>query len=63
MITFTPIGERYEKICEGIIFMIWLGIDTANTPLSVAIVKDGELLVEENSSMAINHSLTCNACD
>jgi tRNA threonylcarbamoyladenosine biosynthesis protein TsaB len=37
--------------------MIWLGIDTANTPLSVAIVKDGELLVEENSAMAINHSL------
>ena len=29
----------------------------ANTPLSIAIVKDGELLVEENSSMAINHSL------
>ncbi|MFJ7936722.1 tRNA (adenosine(37)-N6)-threonylcarbamoyltransferase complex dimerization subunit type 1 TsaB [Sporosarcina sp. NPDC096371] len=37
--------------------MIWLGIDTANTPLSIAIVKDGELLVEETSSMAINHSL------
>lgn len=37
--------------------MIWLGIDTANTPLSIAIVKDGELLVEENTSMAINHSL------
>ncbi|MBE1557021.1 tRNA (adenosine(37)-N6)-threonylcarbamoyltransferase complex dimerization subunit type 1 TsaB [Sporosarcina limicola] len=37
--------------------MIWLGIDTANTPLSVAIVKDGVLLVEENSGMAINHSL------
>ena len=37
--------------------MIWLGIDTANTPLSVAIVKDGELLAEENTSMAINHSL------
>lgn len=37
--------------------MIWLGIDTANTPLSIAIVKDGEILVEENSSMAINHSL------
>lgn len=37
--------------------MIWLGIDTANTPLSVAIVKDGILLVEENTSMAINHSL------
>lgn len=37
--------------------MIWLGIDTANTPLSVAIVKDGELLAEENSSIAINHSL------
>ena len=37
--------------------MIWLGIDTANTPLSVAVVKDGELLAEETSAMAINHSL------
>lgn len=37
--------------------MIWLGIDTANTPLSVAIVKDGQVLAEENASMAINHSL------
>lgn len=37
--------------------MIWLGIDTANTPLSVAIVKDGEVMAEENSMMAINHSL------
>ncbi|WP_342514278.1 tRNA (adenosine(37)-N6)-threonylcarbamoyltransferase complex dimerization subunit type 1 TsaB [Sporosarcina sp. FSL K6-1522] len=37
--------------------MIWLGIDTANTPLSVAIVKDQELLVEETSAMAVNHSL------
>lgn len=37
--------------------MIWLGIDTANTPLSVAIVKDGQLLFEENASVAINHSL------
>ncbi|WP_318617167.1 tRNA (adenosine(37)-N6)-threonylcarbamoyltransferase complex dimerization subunit type 1 TsaB [Sporosarcina sp. YIM B06819] len=37
--------------------MIWLGIDTANTPLSIAIVKDRELLVEETSAMAINHSL------
>lgn len=37
--------------------MIWLGIDTANTPLSVAIVKDGTILAEVNSSMAVNHSL------
>lgn len=37
--------------------MIWLGIDTANTPLSIAIVKDGDLLAEENSAMAVNHSL------
>ncbi len=37
--------------------MIWLGIDTANTPLSIAIVKDGELLAEETSAMAVNHSL------
>lgn len=37
--------------------MIWLGIDTANKPLSVAIVKDGQILAEENTSTAINHSL------
>lgn len=37
--------------------MIWLGIDTSNTPLSVAIVKDGQLLTEENTSTPINHSL------
>lgn len=37
--------------------MIWLGIDTANTPLSVAIVKDGAILAEVNSSMSLNHSL------
>jgi tRNA threonylcarbamoyladenosine biosynthesis protein TsaB len=37
--------------------MIWLGIDTANTPLSIALVKDGEMLVEENSAMTVNHSL------
>ena len=37
--------------------MIWLGIDTANTPLSVALVRDGALLAEYTSSMALNHSL------
>ncbi len=37
--------------------MIWLGIDTANKPLSIAIVKDGELLIEVNHSLAVNHSL------
>lgn len=37
--------------------MIWLGIDTANTPLSVAIVKDGKVITEENTSTPINHSL------
>ncbi|WP_336825424.1 tRNA (adenosine(37)-N6)-threonylcarbamoyltransferase complex dimerization subunit type 1 TsaB [Sporosarcina sp. USHLN248] len=37
--------------------MIWLGIDTANTPLSIAIVKDGKLLSEVNTSVAVNHSL------
>ena len=37
--------------------MIWLGIDTASTPLSIAIVKDGEILIEETLSMAVNHSL------
>ncbi|CAM3296743.1 tRNA (adenosine(37)-N6)-threonylcarbamoyltransferase complex dimerization subunit type 1 TsaB [Filibacter tadaridae] len=38
--------------------MIWLGIDTANTPLSVAIVKDGVLMMEENTALAVNHSLS-----
>lgn len=37
--------------------MIWLGIDTANTPLSIAIVKDGQVITEENTSRAVNHSL------
>lgn len=37
--------------------MIWLGIDTANTPLSVAIVKGGKVLTEENTSIPVNHSL------
>lgn len=37
--------------------MIWLGIDTANRPLSVAIVKDEQVLVEESTSIAVNHSL------
>lgn len=37
--------------------MIWLGIDTANTPLSIAIVKDGKVITEENTSTPINHSL------
>lgn len=37
--------------------MIWLGIDTANTPLSIAIVQDGVLVLEENTGLAINHSL------
>lgn len=37
--------------------MIWLGIDTSNTPLSVAIVQNGVVLAEENTSMAVNHSL------
>lgn len=36
--------------------MIWLGLDTANAPLSVALVRDGELLVELNSAMGLNHS-------
>lgn len=37
--------------------MIWLGIDTANTPLSIAIVKDGKVITEENTSAPVNHSL------
>ncbi|GEK33500.1 tRNA (adenosine(37)-N6)-threonylcarbamoyltransferase complex dimerization subunit type 1 TsaB [Kurthia sibirica] len=36
--------------------MIWLGIDTANTPLAVAIVKDGQILAEEVTNIKLNHS-------
>lgn len=38
--------------------MIYLGIDTSNSPLSVALVKDGTVLIEETSNLKINHSLT-----
>lgn len=37
--------------------MIWLGIDTSNVPLSVAVVQDGQLLVEWTSSMKLTHSV------
>lgn len=38
--------------------MIYLGIDTSNSPLTVAVVKDGVTLIEETSNLKINHSLT-----
>ncbi len=37
--------------------MIWLGIDTANAPLSVALVEDGRILCEQTSSFAKTHSI------
>ncbi|HSO57437.1 MAG TPA: tRNA (adenosine(37)-N6)-threonylcarbamoyltransferase complex dimerization subunit type 1 TsaB [Paenisporosarcina sp.] len=37
--------------------MIWLGIDTSNVPLSVAVVKDNQLLVEWTSSLKVTHSV------
>ncbi len=37
--------------------MIWLGIDTANAPLSVAIVKDGRVLAETVQNIKITHSV------
>jgi tRNA threonylcarbamoyladenosine biosynthesis protein TsaB len=37
--------------------MIWLGIDTSNVPLSVAVVKDDQLLVEWTSSIKVTHSV------
>ena len=38
--------------------MIYLGIDTSNSPLAIALVKDGITLIEENTNLKINHSLT-----
>lgn len=37
--------------------MIWLGIDTSNTPLAIAVVKDGQVLAEYKSSLKITHSI------
>ncbi|MEK3980140.1 tRNA (adenosine(37)-N6)-threonylcarbamoyltransferase complex dimerization subunit type 1 TsaB [Psychrobacillus sp. FSL K6-2836] len=37
--------------------MIWLGIDTSQTPLAVAIVKDEQVLAEYKSSVKITHSI------
>ncbi|WP_102693758.1 tRNA (adenosine(37)-N6)-threonylcarbamoyltransferase complex dimerization subunit type 1 TsaB [Rummeliibacillus pycnus] len=36
--------------------MIWLGIDTANSPLAVAIVKDGQVIAAEVTNIKVNHS-------
>lgn len=38
--------------------MIYLGIDTSNSPLAIALVKDGSTLIEESINLKINHSLT-----
>lgn len=38
--------------------MIWLGIETSNSPLSVAIVKDGQVLSEVVQNIKQTHSVT-----
>jgi len=35
-----------------------LGIDTSNSPLAIALVKDDTVLIEETQNLKINHSLT-----
>ena len=37
--------------------MIWLGIETANAPLSVALVKDGKVLAEIVQNVKLTHSV------
>ncbi|WP_019413618.1 tRNA (adenosine(37)-N6)-threonylcarbamoyltransferase complex dimerization subunit type 1 TsaB [Paenisporosarcina sp. TG20] len=37
--------------------MIWLGIDTSNVPLSIALVQDNQLLVEWSSALNVTHSV------
>lgn len=39
--------------------MIWLGIETANKPLSIAIVRDGQILAEIVQNVNLTHSITC----
>ncbi|QDQ01112.1 tRNA (adenosine(37)-N6)-threonylcarbamoyltransferase complex dimerization subunit type 1 TsaB [Lysinibacillus fusiformis] len=36
--------------------MIWLGIETANAPLSVAVVKDGKVVAEIIQNIKLTHS-------
>ncbi|MFC7687596.1 tRNA (adenosine(37)-N6)-threonylcarbamoyltransferase complex dimerization subunit type 1 TsaB [Ureibacillus sp. GCM10028918] len=38
--------------------MIWLGIETANSPLSIAIVKDGQIIEEIVQNEKLTHSVT-----
>lgn len=37
--------------------MIWLGIETANAPLSVAVVKDGAVVAEVVQNIKLTHSV------
>ncbi|TWT05583.1 tRNA (adenosine(37)-N6)-threonylcarbamoyltransferase complex dimerization subunit type 1 TsaB [Planococcus sp. CPCC 101016] len=37
--------------------MIYLGIDTSNSPLAIALMEDDRVLIEETSNLKINHSL------
>lgn len=39
--------------------MIWLGIETSNVPLSIAIMKDGQVLAEVVQHNKLTHSVTC----
>ena len=38
--------------------MIWLGIETSNSPLSIAIVKDGHIVEEVVQNEKLTHSVT-----
>lgn len=38
--------------------MIWLGIETSNSPLSIAIVKDGQVVEEVVQNEKLTHSVT-----
>ncbi|MGI2329254.1 tRNA (adenosine(37)-N6)-threonylcarbamoyltransferase complex dimerization subunit type 1 TsaB [Planococcus sp. YIM B11945] len=38
--------------------MIYLGIDTSNSPLAVALMENETVLIEETTNLKINHSLT-----
>ena len=38
--------------------MIYLGIDTSNSPLAIALMSGDTVLIEETTNLKINHSLT-----
>src|SRR5699024_2535062 len=51
--------DRYvlRSNVSGVETMIWLGIETSNVPLSIAVMNGDEVLAEEVMTTKVNHSV------